>query len=187
MPPKKPDPKAAAPPEPEEPEHEAFGQWDGERNPESLPEGKGTATYPNGDTYVGVVRNNMREEKGVYTWKEPEEGKPGGSYDGEYESNKKHGKGVMKYPDGGTYEGHWKEGMREGHGTFKYPNGDWYKGTWSGGKKSGEGTYFSYQGSCWYVGTWTDGEFKEGVWKFKDGSCYKVPCFRPPLIPFTHP
>jgi hypothetical protein len=47
----------------------------------------------------------MREDKGVYTWKSLEEGKSGGLYEGEYESNKKHGKGTMTYPDGGTYEG----------------------------------------------------------------------------------
>lgn len=97
--------KAAPPPEPEEPEHEAFGEWTGERNDESLPFGKGIAKYPNGDQYDGIIRNNMREEKGVYTWKSLEEGKSGGVYEGEYESNKKHGKGTMKYPDGGTYEG----------------------------------------------------------------------------------
>jgi hypothetical protein len=101
----KPDPKAAAPPAEEEPEHEAFGSWDGERNAESLPDGTGTATYPNGDVYVGTIKNNMREIRGVYTWKPLEEGKSGGVYDGEYESNKKHGKGTMKYPDGGVYEG----------------------------------------------------------------------------------
>ena len=97
--------KAAAPPEPEEDANEAFGEWEGERNEEGLPFGKGTAKYPNGDTYEGIIRNNMREDKGVYTWKSLEEGKSGGLYEGEYESNKKHGKGTMKYPDGGTYEG----------------------------------------------------------------------------------
>ncbi len=54
---------------------------------------------------MGTIKNNMREKRGVYTWKPLEEGKTGGVYDGDYESNKKHGKGTMKYPDGGVYEG----------------------------------------------------------------------------------
>ena len=84
---------------------EPFGSWEGERNEESLPHGKGVATYPNGDVFTGVIKNSYREGKGTYVWKELEEGKSGGVYEGEYESNKKHGKGVMKYPDNGVYEG----------------------------------------------------------------------------------
>jgi len=100
-------PAAKAPPaaEPEEDAGEAFGSWEGERNEESLPHGKGKATYPNGDTFSGVIKNSYREGKGSYVWKELEEGKSGGVYDGDYDSNKKHGKGVMKYPDTGTYDG----------------------------------------------------------------------------------
>lgn len=100
-------PAKGAPPagEPEEDTGESFGSWEGVRNEESLPDGKGKATYPNGDTFSGVIKNSYREGKGSYVWKELEEGKSGGVYDGEYESNKKHGKGVMKYPDTGTYDG----------------------------------------------------------------------------------
>ncbi|KAJ1486353.1 hypothetical protein T484DRAFT_1943619 [Baffinella frigidus] len=168
-------PAKGAPPagEPEEDTGESFGSWEGVRNEESLPDGKGKATYPNGDTFSGVIKNSYREGKGSYVWKELEEGKSGGVYDGEYESNKKHGKGVMKYPDTGTYDGVWKEGLRSGQGTFKYPNGDWYKGSWHQGKKSGRGTYFSHSGACWFMGTFQDGDFIDGEWKFKDSSCYK--------------
>lgn len=98
------DAKAAPPPEPE-PEQEIYGTWEGERNEEKLPHGHGKATYPNGDTYVGRIENNNREKHGKYTWKSPAEGQQGGIYEGEYESNKKHGYGVMKYPDDGVYNG----------------------------------------------------------------------------------
>ncbi len=100
----KPDPKAAPPPEPE-PEQEIYGTWEGERNEEKLPHGQGKATYPNGDIYIGRIENNNREKQGKYIWKPPAEGQHGGTYEGEYESNKKHGMGVMKYPDDGVYEG----------------------------------------------------------------------------------
>mmetsp|Transcript_26541 Transcript_26541/g.39042 ORF Transcript_26541/g.39042 Transcript_26541/m.39042 type:complete len:245 (+) Transcript_26541:33-767(+) len=175
--------KGAPPPaEPEEEATEKFGEWLGKDGlPESaprdkdsqLPNGEGVAVYPNGDRYTGRIENSERVGKGKYVWKAAEEGKHGGEYDGEYKSNKKEGKGKMVYPDTGTYDGQWTEGLREGQGTFKYPNGDWYKGMWLKGKKSARGTYFSYSGACWYMGLWTDGNFVEGDWKFKDGSCYK--------------
>ena len=101
------DPKAGAPAE-TEPEQEVYGTWDGERNEQSLPHGEGKATYPNGDVYVGRMENNMREKKGKYTWKPPadaKDGHHGGVYEGEYDSNKKHGYGIMKYPDDGVYDG----------------------------------------------------------------------------------
>lgn len=173
---------APEPPPVEEETNEAFGQWLGldrspdsaPRDPESkLPNGKGIAVYPNGDEFHGTIENSERVGPGKYIWKAAEEGKSGGVYEGEYKNNKKEGKGKMVYPDGGTYDGQWKEGFRDGQGTFKYPNGDWYKGMWVKGKKSARGTYFSYSGACWYMGMWKDGNFVEGDWKFKDGSCYK--------------
>mmetsp|Transcript_72675 Transcript_72675/g.151799 ORF Transcript_72675/g.151799 Transcript_72675/m.151799 type:complete len:231 (-) Transcript_72675:236-928(-) len=167
--------KEAAPPPPVEDENqdEKFGQWEGKLNDMGIPEGKGEATYPNGDLYSGEIRDAKRQGQGKYVWKAAEEGKHGGVYEGEYDGNKKNGKGQMKYPDNGTYDGQWQDGLRHGNGTFKYPNGDWYKGQWHSGLKSGEGTYFSYSGACWYMGQWESGEFQKGDWKFKDGSCYK--------------
>ena len=99
----------APPPVEQEPEQEAYGVWDGDRNEEKLPHGQGKATYPNGDTYVGRIENNNREGHGKYTWKPPAEGQHGGVYEGEYESNKKHGNGVMKYPDEGVYDGEFSK------------------------------------------------------------------------------
>lgn len=175
--------KGAAPPaEPEEEANEKPGQWLGkDRDPQTaprekdtqLPNGEGVAIYPNGDEYEGRIENAERVGKGKYIWKAAEEGKHGGTYEGEYKGNKKEGKGKMIYPDNGTYDGQWKEGFRDGQGTFKYPNGDWYKGMWAQGKKSARGTYFSYSGACWYMGLWKEGNFVEGDWKFKDGSCYR--------------
>uniref|UniRef100_A0A7S4NZR1 Uncharacterized protein n=1 Tax=Guillardia theta TaxID=55529 RepID=A0A7S4NZR1_GUITH len=173
MPPKKNEPPPPAAAEPEETE-EKFGVWEGEKDKNQLPHGKGKATYPNGDTFEGTIEHNQREKEGVYTWKHVEGAKCVAVYKGSYESNLKHGNGTMTYPDGGVYEGSWDHGLRQGQGTFKYPNGDSYVGSWSQGKKSGQGIYFSFAGSCWYSGVWKDGNFQEGEWLvlFRFISCF---------------
>ena len=39
-------------------------------------------------------------------------------YEGEWSNNKRHGKGVYKYPDGNTYEGDWEHGKKQGEGAL---------------------------------------------------------------------
>ncbi|EDO29067.1 predicted protein, partial [Nematostella vectensis] len=65
-------------------------------------------------------------------------------YEGHYSKGKRHGQGVMYYPDGSIYDGTWSEGLRSGKGKYKYANGDVYEGNWKNGKRNGLGTY-TYQ------------------------------------------
>jgi hypothetical protein len=42
---------------------------------------------------------------------------------GEFLHNKKHGRGVLRYPSGGEYAGVWREDVRFGKGVFTLPKG----------------------------------------------------------------
>jgi len=44
-------------------------------------------------------------------------------YEGQFEDNKKHGKGTFTFPSGAKYEGDFKEGKRHGQGTFLFQSG----------------------------------------------------------------
>jgi len=43
-------------------------------------------------------------------------------------TGKRHGKGVMKYPNNRQYEGFWVQDLRDGKGFERYPNGNTYFG-----------------------------------------------------------
>merc|ERR1712023_305464 len=59
----------------------------------------------------------------------------GAVYDGEMErkgififrTDKKHGRGVMTWPDGHKFDGNWRNDKPHGLGTMTYPNGDTLK------------------------------------------------------------
>jgi len=61
------------------------------------------------------------------------------SYDGEWNGNRKDGKGTMKYHNGDVYEGEFSKDKMHGRGTFEYAAGDLFKSTgeWKEGKKFG--------------------------------------------------
>ncbi|MEK7484288.1 MAG: hypothetical protein AABZ60_08145, partial [Planctomycetota bacterium] len=68
-----------------------------------------TITFPNGQKYVGEMKNG-----------------------------KMHGKGKMSSPDGPTYEGDWGNGVMHGYGTLTWPGGNNESGWWERGKFKGE-------------------------------------------------
>lgn len=52
--------------------------------------------------------------------------KDGGVYEGEWQDNKKHGRGLLKYANGSVYEGEFKNGVADGKGTMKWKAGTEY-------------------------------------------------------------
>ena len=44
----------------------------------------------------------------------------GFKYVGDYDNDKKHGKGKYTYPNGDIYNGQWKNGVRNGKGKYSY-------------------------------------------------------------------
>ena len=61
--------------------------------------------------YEGKGKKSNNYGQGIDTWAGKYEGQ---KYDGQWESDKQHGKGVMIYANGHKYEGQWKNGKRRG-------------------------------------------------------------------------
>ena len=79
----------------------------------------------------------------------------GATYDGEWQSNRRHGQGKETQPDGHVYSGSWVSGLYDGTGTMVYPNGEVFlQGQWEkGGRAAGEGTYEYLDGTA-FTGPW---------------------------------
>jgi hypothetical protein len=54
----------------------------------------------------------------------------GSVYDGQWEADKIHGRGVYISTNGDRYEGFFYLGMKEGYGSIFYRNGNSYQGQW---------------------------------------------------------
>jgi hypothetical protein len=109
-----------------------------------------TYTWPNGDTYVGQVKDGKYNGQGTYTWAN------GNKYVGEWEDNKQHGQGTFMW-DGEKYVGEFRDGKRNGQGTYTWASGAKYVGEWEDGEQHGQGTYTWVNGDE-YVGEWKDGK-----------------------------
>jgi len=71
----------------------------------------------------------------------------GGSYYGQVENGKAHGKGTVKWPNGKTYSGSFVNGLRSGTGKYinEYSDSDYrykvvYNGSWNNDRMNGDGT-----------------------------------------------
>jgi len=68
-------------------------------------QGTGVYTYPSsGCEYVGEFSMDMKNGKGIYTWKN------GTKYEGKWKDNKQHGEGMYTDLNGETKSGIWNEG-----------------------------------------------------------------------------
>ena len=68
--------------------------------------GRGRATFGNGDTYEGEYIRGERHGQGRYEWKD------GRVYEGEFRENKRHGRGKFTWPNGAVFEGLFENGKR---------------------------------------------------------------------------
>ena len=129
--------------------------------------GKGLATYPNGDTFEGTFKEGIREGHGIYQYLNSLE-----KYDGNWLSNRKHGIGKMTYARAGEYNGFWENGRRHGEGVFSYSNGDVYSGWWKFGDKEGTGC-FTFKNGMKLYGDWQAGQITTGKWIYPNGMYYE--------------
>ena len=114
--------------------------------------GRGTAQYPNGDTYTGDFLDGKRHGQGDYTYARTNPEEEPIQYKGAWVDNNKHGIGKQMYPKCGEYYGYWENGERHGEGVMTYTNKDVYSGNWANGKKDGQGTYIYFKTGEKYVG-----------------------------------
>jgi hypothetical protein len=103
-----------------------------------------------------------------------------GTYEGEWQENKKHGRGIFTYLTGDrcatlgampasilenslsascaccSYEGQWVRDKKDGYGIYTYKSKDRYEGQFSMGDMHGRGIYI-YANGTQLVGTWSAG------------------------------
>ena len=65
----------------------------------------------------------------------------GNEYVGEWQHNRKHGRGTYTETSGRKYVGDWRVNMMHGKGTYTLANGSKYVGEWKDGKQNGQGTF----------------------------------------------
>lgn len=90
----------------------------------------GEVRFPNGEKYVGEIRDGQPNGQGAFIW-----------------------------PNGERYVGGWKDGQRNGQGTFVWPDGAKYAGEFRNNKKHGQGT-LTYANGRKYIGEFKDGHPK---------------------------
>ncbi|RHZ32808.1 hypothetical protein DYB31_011995, partial [Aphanomyces astaci] len=129
---------------------------------QGLRSGQGTLTFGNGDTYVGEFSKGFRHGRGRYTylrgtvvydgeWRRSLRHGHGKevcrdasqrirwSYEGAYENDKKHGRGVERKAAQGTYVGSFVHDLKDGAGVMTWHNGNTYDGQWKDGRMCGLG------------------------------------------------
>ena len=155
---------------------DASKEYDGERNSDGKPHGRGKMVWRNGDitrTYVGSFVDGEQHGHGEIVHSDSQV-----RYSGEWYQGRREGKGTMTYECGNVYEGTWHDGIRHGNGVLFYNDGGKYHGEWMDGKKHGVGReeydghiYFgdykdNYPHGCgtkvWANGDKYIGQFKEG-------------------------
>ena len=167
------------------------GNYSNKYNNDNKFEGIGKIFFDNGDYYIGIIRNNLPQRKGILYYKD-------GSikYIGEYNNGKTEGFGKYFFEDGTYYIGQWKSNQRKGYGK-EYYNNDYirYEGEYDKDKKEGYGIYvfddgvyyigefkdnildgiggeYNQNGSKIFEGIYSDGEKEIGKFYFGDGESY---------------
>jgi len=86
-----------------------------------IPNGQFSVVYKGGDTYVGEIKDGLRNGKGKMVKKTE-------TYDGEWSNNLKHGHGVcVDYANNTTSSGEWKnDNLFSGKTTYRAADGTTY-------------------------------------------------------------
>lgn len=111
------------------------GQWTIPKNnkkEDSVWQGLGIITFPDGSRYEGMTKNGLFHGKGRMTHTN------GDIYQGEWQEGKACGKGVFIDQQGSMYEGEWKNDAYHGKGTEQWNyNQIVYTGDFVEGQKTG--------------------------------------------------
>eukprot|EP01034_Spumella_vulgaris_P028895 gene28895-35845_t len=89
-----------------------------------------------------------------------------GNYQGEWQNDKRHGQGYIRYGNRESYNGEWLNDHKHGRGDYSYTNGNFYSGEFEAdvrtgdfienGLSSGRGMLIYENGSV-YSGEWLNG------------------------------
>ncbi|CAF3605050.1 unnamed protein product [Rotaria sordida] len=140
-----------------------------------------TIDYENGDVYKGEIDEHGRPHgKGTYIHHDIAGQVQQGCYVGEWQHDKKHGKGRHRYRNGDIYDGLWRDGKKHGYGKYTYFNqpsaeytgywkNDMKHGPYKNDKKNGKGILI-YSNGDKYEGMFKDGKrHGTGKYTFKNG------------------
>lgn len=116
-------------------------------------DGFGKYIFSNKSYYEGDWVNHTKEGKGKYVFSDKS------TYIGEWKNNLFQGNGKLESNDT-SYEGEWESGKENGYGILIYKTGEKYEGKWKNGEKHGKGIYFLKNGNK-LVGEWSNGNFIE--------------------------
>eukprot|EP00962_Isochrysis_galbana_P022610 scaffold6762_cov146-Isochrysis_galbana.AAC.1 len=81
----------------------------------------------------------------------------GQSYQGEWQNDQMHGRGIFRYSSNAKYEGEFANNVYSGTGKYTFPDGAFYEGSFAQGQMHGSGSLTDAQGVVWegnfYMGT----------------------------------
>ncbi|CAG5867427.1 unnamed protein product [Menidia menidia] len=127
-----------------------------------------------GNEYTGEWQHDKKHGKGTQVWK-----KPGAIYNGDWKFGKRDGYGTYSVliPESEEYSrkysGGWKNGKKHGYGTYFYNNSEIYEGEWSEDLRSGWGRMYFQNGDI-YEGEWLrDKHHGQGLIRFSNGNWYE--------------
>ena len=105
-----------------------------------LPNGTGTMTYQNGDTFAGTWTQGARVKGDIRFVYRAADGTAQATYVGQWDNGQPNGTGTITYANGDVFGNNWVDGLLSGEGTKAYANGNSLSGTFQGGELVGVGT-----------------------------------------------
>lgn len=103
------------------------------------------------DMFAGKCENGRRSGEGSLSFP------GGGSYEGQFLDNMRHGHGTLKEKDSSRYEGPWeRDGPGTGEVDVTYPSGFRYVGSMQKGARHGDGRLIDARGREVYSGHWQE-------------------------------
>uniref|UniRef100_A0A8C5NC66 MORN repeat-containing protein 3 n=1 Tax=Gouania willdenowi TaxID=441366 RepID=A0A8C5NC66_GOUWI len=138
------------------------------------PQPRYTTFSANGTKYTGEWQENKKHGKGTQIWKHSH-----AVYDGEWKCGKPDGFGTysVQLPKTNAYKkkycGEWKNGMKHGFGTLFYKTSDKYEGQWRENQRNGAGMMHYANGDI-YEGEWMNDKIHgQGTLRLANGDWYE--------------
>ena len=130
----------------------------------------GWNTYINeeGILYIGLFKNGHLNGKGIRFQKNNNL-----LYKGDFINNLREGEGIEK-GNGGKYEGNYEKDKRSGKGKIYFDSGDYYEGDFSDNKFNGNGHFIWKKNGHEYIGEYLNGIIHgNGLYKWNKNQYYK--------------
>ena len=112
----------------------------------------GESYSANGQKYIGVFRNGMRNGQGTLIFSN------GDRYSGDFKDDLLDGFGTYNYADGSRYVGEYRQGRLNGKGTYTTVDGEKFVGQYVDDMRNGQGTLYNANGSIAKSGYWQNND-----------------------------